>query len=94
MVVAKGGDNLALMIRSHARASGVPCIEVPLLARTLHKWVEIGEPVPEALFDALAAVLAYVYQLRAAYKGLADSPTLPDIEVPDAYSVPPSEPSF
>lgn len=90
VVVAKGADLLAQIIRQRARQYGVTVVEVPPLARALHKWVDIDEPVPEALFDALAAVLAYVYQLRAAYKGLAPTPEVPEVGVPDELRVAPS----
>jgi flagellar biosynthetic protein FlhB len=34
------------------------------LARTLYKTVKIGHPIPRALYQAVAEVLAYVYRLR------------------------------
>jgi flagellar biosynthetic protein FlhB len=78
-VVAKGTDRLALRIRDLARDTGVPVLEAPPLARALHTHVEIDAEVPAMLFAAVAQVLAWVYQLRAA-------PNLnlraPDVNVP------------
>ena len=65
-VVAKGTDRLALRIRDLARDAGVPVLEAPPLARALYTHVEIDAEVPTVLFAAVAQVLAWVYQLRAA----------------------------
>jgi flagellar biosynthetic protein FlhB len=66
MVVAKGQDQMAMMIRKVARKARVPIIENKLLARSLHKQVDVGAGIPESLFQAVAEVLAYVYRLRKA----------------------------
>jgi flagellar biosynthetic protein FlhB len=63
-VVAKGTDEWALRIREAARRHGVPIVENPPLARRLHQMVDLGEAIPEVLFQAVAEVLAYVYQLK------------------------------
>ena len=65
-VVAKGTDRLAMRIRDLARDAGVPVLEAPPLARALYTHVEIDGEVPALLFAAVAQVLAWVYQLRAA----------------------------
>lgn len=65
-VVAKGTDALALRIRDLAREHAVPVLEAPPLARALYTHVELEAEVPAALFAAVAAVLAWVYQLRQA----------------------------
>ena len=65
-VVAKGTDRLAMRIRDLARDAGVPVLEAPPLARALYTHVEIDGEVPAILFAAVAQVLAWVYQLRAA----------------------------
>ena len=64
LVVAKGSDMLAMRIREIARENHVPILEAPPLARALHKHTELGESIPEALYTAVAEVLAYVYQLK------------------------------
>jgi flagellar biosynthesis protein FlhB len=62
-VVAKGQDLLALRIREIAKENGVPIVPDPPLARSLHKNVEVGKPIPEELYAAVAQVLAYVYRI-------------------------------
>ncbi|MGD2094434.1 MAG: flagellar biosynthesis protein FlhB [Phycisphaerales bacterium] len=64
VMVAKGADHLAEKIREIARAYGVPIVRRPELARTIYSTVEPGNPIPEALFVAVAEVLAMIYRLR------------------------------
>jgi flagellar biosynthesis protein FlhB len=61
--VAKGQDLIALQIRRLAEEHGVPVIEDRPLARSLHAAIEIGQIVPEELYQAVAQVLAYVYRV-------------------------------
>ena len=63
-VVAKGADFLCEKIKEVARAHGVPIIERPELARALYAAVQPGQTVPEALFVAVAEILAMIYRLR------------------------------
>jgi flagellar biosynthetic protein FlhB len=64
VLVAKGADHLAEKIREIARAYGVPIIRRPELARTIYSTVKLGNPIPEALYVAIAEVLAMIYRLR------------------------------
>ena len=82
-VVAKGADLLAFAIRDLATDSKVPVLQAPVLARALYAHAELDREIPAALFAAVAQVLAYVYQLRAALAGqLAMPPALPELNVP------------
>jgi len=63
IVVAKGMDHLAAKIREIASEAGVPIVPDPPLARALHRTVEVGQEIPEDLFEAVATVLAHVYRL-------------------------------
>jgi flagellar biosynthetic protein FlhB len=63
IVVAKGQRLLALRIREIAKENGVPIMENPPVARLLYRTVEIGQQIPEALYQTVAEILAYVYQL-------------------------------
>jgi flagellar biosynthetic protein FlhB len=63
IVVAKGARILAKRIRDIATENNVPIIEKPELARNLYRNVEIGQPVPEDVFLAVAEVLAFVYRI-------------------------------
>jgi flagellar biosynthetic protein FlhB len=68
-VVAKGMDQVAQRIKQIARENDVICFEDVPLARALHAQCEIGEYIPEDLFEAVAAVLAYVYRVRGEHVG-------------------------
>jgi flagellar biosynthesis protein FlhB len=61
--VAKGQDLIALQIRRLAEQHGVPVVEDRPLARSLHAAIELGQIVPEELYQAVAQVLAYVYRV-------------------------------
>ncbi|GAB6068064.1 flagellar biosynthesis protein FlhB [Methylothermus subterraneus] len=65
-VVAKGVELIAAQIRSRAIAAGVPLVAAPPLARALYYSTELGQEIPQGLYLAVAQVLAYVYQLKAA----------------------------
>jgi flagellar biosynthetic protein FlhB len=77
MVVAKGADEVAAKIRELAKENKVALLEAPALARALHKHTEIGDEIPEALYSAVAEVLAYVFQLRAFNKAGGKYPDRP-----------------
>ena len=95
-VVAKGADLLAMRIRDVAKGAQVPVLQAPVLARALYAHTEIDREIPAALFAAVAQVLAYVYQLRAAMQGKAPMPgELPPLDVPaelDPHHEMPAEP--
>lgn len=61
-VIAKGQDLVAAKIREAATEHGVPIVPDPPLARALHASVEVGEHIPEEMYEAVAAVLAFVYR--------------------------------
>jgi flagellar biosynthesis protein FlhB len=82
-VVAMGADLMALKIRDIAKDSKVPVLQAPALARALYAHAELDKEIPAALFAAVAQVLAYVYQLRAAMAGKGKPPAdLPELKVP------------
>ncbi|NCT81781.1 MAG: flagellar biosynthesis protein FlhB [Comamonadaceae bacterium] len=82
-VVAKGADLLAMKIRDLAKESKVPVLQQPVLARALYAHAKLDEEIPAALFGAVAQVLAYVYQLRAAMSSRnAARPDVPRPHVP------------
>jgi flagellar biosynthetic protein FlhB len=82
-VVAKGADLLAMKIREVAQANKVPVLQAPMLARALYAHAEIDDEIPSALYTAVAQVLAYVYQLKAALKGEGVMPgDMPTPQVP------------
>ncbi|MDB5765054.1 MAG: flhB [Herminiimonas sp.] len=82
-VVAKGADEVAAKIREIAGENKVPTLEAPALARALFRHAELGDEIPEALYTAVAEVLAYVFQLRAYGKQGGVRPELPgELDVP------------
>lgn len=96
VVVAKGTMLTAARIREIALENGVPILEAPPLARALYKHTELGDAIPEALYTAVAEVLAYIYQLKRYRKEGGAQPQEPhDLLVPaeldPANSVPVSQ---
>jgi flagellar biosynthesis protein FlhB len=91
VVVAKGADVLALKIREIAAEHKVMTLESPKLARALFAHAELESEIPEALYSAVAEVLAYVFQMRLFndHGGLQpDVPTtLPVPEALDPHSL-------
>lgn len=82
-VVAKGADEVAAKIRELAGANNVPLLEAAPLARALYQHAELGDEIPEALYTAVAEVLAYVFQLRAYRQQGGVRPEAPgEIDVP------------
>ncbi len=63
IVVAKGARKVAEKIRDLATEHDVPIVQKPELARALHRTIEVGQPVPEHLFRAVAEVLSFVYRI-------------------------------
>jgi flagellar biosynthetic protein FlhB len=62
-VMAKGQDYLAARIREIALENNVPLVENVPLARALYAEVEVGQVIPEAYYQALAIILAKVYNV-------------------------------
>ncbi len=63
IVVAKGQGEVAQRIKEIAREHEVEIVEEKPLARALYKLVDIGGEIPPDLYQAVAEILAYVYQL-------------------------------
>ncbi len=62
-VTAKGAGDVAEQIREIALRHGVPLQDNPELTRLLFR-LELGEHIPEALYLAVAEVIAFAYHLR------------------------------
>lgn len=83
MLLAKGGDFLALKIREIAQEHQVMVLESPALARAVYYSTELDQEIPAGLYLAVAQVLAYVYQLRQYRAGKGKRPgPLPDLPIP------------
>jgi len=64
MVIAKGVDAIAKKIREIAIENDIPIHENPPLAQALYKQVEIGETIPEEMYQAVAAILAKLSKFK------------------------------
>jgi flagellar biosynthetic protein FlhB len=88
VVLAKGVDHMAFRIREIAAANDVPQLAVPPLARAVYHSTEVGREIPDALYVAVAKVLAYVYQLRLYQRGqVGRPPVLARVDVPEEFVV-------
>jgi flagellar biosynthetic protein FlhB len=84
VVVARGADLIAAQIRSVAAEHDVTIVSAPPLARAIYASTDIDHEIPAGLYIAVATILSYVYQLRAAIDQgdlLPDEPT--DLPIPD-----------
>lgn len=68
VVVAKGADELAFLIRKIAKENDIPTIENKYVARTLYELCEPGQAIPQALYKAVAEILAHLYSTNRKFK--------------------------
>ncbi len=66
VVIAKGADFLAKRIIEVAKENGVPVVERKPVARFLYSNVEIGQPIPFELYQAVAEILNFINRMRSA----------------------------
>lgn len=66
VVLAKGEDFLAQKIKEVAKENHVEIVENKPLARMLYANVDIGQEIPPELYQAVAEVLAMVYNMKNA----------------------------
>ncbi|QGQ46841.1 flagellar biosynthesis protein FlhB [Metabacillus sediminilitoris] len=64
-VVAMGVDHVAQKIKEIAKANDIIMVENRPLARALYDQVDLGQAVPEEFFQAVAEIIAYVYQTKS-----------------------------
>jgi flagellar biosynthesis protein FlhB len=69
VVLSKRAGPAAAALRRHARRAGLPVVRDAALARALWSLAEVGESIPEELYDAAAALLASVYALAWEARG-------------------------
>lgn len=83
ILLAKGGDEIAMKIREIAREHDIEIVSAPPLARSIYHHADIGEEIPSGLYMAVAQVLAYVFQLRQFRRRVSPRPSMPDFPIPD-----------
>ncbi len=64
IVVAKGEEYLAQKIKEIARENNVVIKENKMLARSIYTTVDVGAQIPPELYQAVAEILAVVYQSK------------------------------
>lgn len=85
VLLAKGNDFIALKIREIGNYYDIPVIQSPELTRAVYRHTEIGDEIPEGLFQVIAQLLAYVYQIRMARTGEKPPERMPQLEVPEEF---------
>lgn len=68
-VVAKGLRLKAEKIREIARQYNIPLMKNVPLANALYR-VDVGQEVPEELYDAVAEILNFIYELQREQAGV------------------------
>lgn len=66
VVLAKGGDHLAKKIIEIAKENNVPVVERKPVARFLYFNIDIGNPIPFELYQAVAEILNFVNRMKRA----------------------------
>lgn len=80
VVVARGCDAIAFAIKDLAEANKVPVLQYPALTRAIYFTSRAGQVVDEALFVAVATILAFLYRVEHRMSAQSD---LPPIDVPE-----------
>jgi flagellar biosynthetic protein FlhB len=70
ILLAKGTDHIATKIREEAKANGIEIFSSPALARAIYFTTKADHSIPEALYFAVAQVLAYVFNLAQIRPGV------------------------
>lgn len=64
VVIAKGAGDLAMRMREEARRHRVPIRENKPVAQQIFRTVDVGSPIPTALYRAVAEILASIYRAK------------------------------
>lgn len=88
IMVAKGSDHMAALIRAEAQTHGIHLFEAAPLARAIYFTTEVEQQVPEDLYHAVAQVIAYVFSLEAASPMNPPRPK-PQVKVPPSMQFSP-----
>ena len=88
IMVAKGSDHMAALIREEAKVHGIHLFEAAPLARAIYFTTEVEQQVPEDLYHAVAQVIAYVFSLEAASPMNPPRPK-PQVKVPPSMQFSP-----
>ena len=67
-VLVKGADIMAEKMKELAKEANIPMVENVPVARHLYKHVEAGQPIPMEMYQAVAEILALIFQLEESKK--------------------------
>ncbi|MFT3964464.1 MAG: flagellar type III secretion system protein FlhB [Sphingobium sp.] len=79
VVLARGADELARVIRDQAGEHDVPMLQYPELTRAIYFTSRVGNIIDERLFLAVATVLAFVFRIE---NRMASEMDRPHIDLP------------
>ena len=71
-IIAKGADRIADLIEEIAREHGIHIENDPLLVQTLMGF-EVGDYIPEEVYEVVAQILSFVYKLRLGDREYGDA---------------------
>lgn len=80
VVLARGNDDIARVIRECAVEASVPILQYPELTRAIYFTSRVGHAIDERLFLAVATVLAFVFRVE---NRMASEMDRPHIDLPD-----------
>ena len=83
ILLAKGVDFTASRIREEAKLHGIEIFAAPELSRALYFTTELDQAIPEALYHAVAQVIAYIFSLARVQPGV-DPMARPVPKIPKA----------
>jgi flagellar biosynthetic protein FlhB len=83
ILIAKGADHMAAKIREEAKNHSVEIFSAPQLARALYFTTNVDQPIPDALYYAVAQVIAYVFSLGQVRPGIP-SMVRPQPKIPES----------
>lgn len=83
ILIAKGADHMAARIREEAKNNSIEIFSAPQLARALYFTTNVDQPIPDALYYAVAQVIAYVFSLGQVRPGIP-SMVRPHPKIPES----------
>ena len=83
ILIAKGADHMAARIREEAKNNSVEIFSSPQLARALYFTTNVDQPIPDALYYAVAQVIAYIFSLGQIRPGVP-SMVRPHPKIPES----------
>ncbi|HEX7857504.1 MAG TPA: flagellar type III secretion system protein FlhB [Sphingobium sp.] len=80
VVLARGADEIARVIREQAGENSVPVLQYPELTRAIYFTSRVGHVIDERLFLAVATVLAFVFRIE---NRMASEMDRPHVDLPE-----------